>query len=42
MLRKNGGGVFATSRTRADVRLPFERATGALALAFLILILFLG
>jgi hypothetical protein len=42
MLRKNGGGVFPTSRNRADIRLPFERATGALAIAFLILVLFLG
>lgn len=38
--RRNGGGVSCHSRSRAE--LPYERATGALAILLMLLLVFLG
>lgn len=32
MVRRNGGGIFNRSRSRSDVRLPFERTMIALSI----------
>jgi hypothetical protein len=41
LLRRNGGGIAGSPRRRSDVALPFEHLTGALAVALLVLLLFL-
>jgi hypothetical protein len=38
--RRNGGGVFSSSRTRSDVELPFERTISMLAVLIFLWILF--
>ena len=41
LLRRNGGGVFTRKARRSDVTLPFERTTGAVAILFFLLFLFM-
>jgi hypothetical protein len=40
LIRRNGGGVLQPSRRRPDAALPFEHATGALAVLLFLLFLF--
>lgn len=37
MLRRNGGGVYSSSKRRSDVSLPYERTTIILVVGLLIL-----
>lgn len=40
--RRNGGGVFGSQRTEADVQLPFERAMGWLFILYFLWMFFAG
>jgi hypothetical protein len=40
--RRNGGGLFGSSRAEDDVRLPFERAMGWLCVLYFLWMFFAG